>query len=173
MRPRVRLICSTMIMLLAACTSVDRAVTFESFTSNGIEYEFGTAANLRGPEPCVRVTGAFPDDEGPERSGDGPDMIESAMMCPTEPSGDSGSATTINLRRIVFVLGFGLQEGESIVLPDAVRVLDTDSVDGRRFFLIQLAEQASSELAEQASSESFEVPITKPDGTVRFITTRP
>ena len=161
-------------MLLAACTSVDSSVTFESFSSNGIEYEFGTAANLQGPdEPCIRVTGAFDDDEGQERSGDGPDMIASVMTCPTEPSDDSGYAAILDLRRKVFVLGFGLQEGESIVLPDAIRVLDTDSVDGRRFFLIQLTEQASSELAELASSESFEVPITKPDGTVRFITATP
>ena len=90
------------------------------------------------------------------------DGIASVMTCPTEPSDDSGSAAILNLRRTGFVLGLGLQEGESIVLPDAIRVLDPDSVDGRRFFLIQLA--------EQASSESFEVPITKPDGTVRFIT---
>ena len=88
--------------------------------------------------------------------------IASVFTCPTEPSDGSGYAAILDLRRTVFVVGFGLQEGESIVLPDAIRVLDTDSVDGRRFFLIQLA--------EQASSESLEVPITNPDGTVRFIT---
>ena len=151
MRSRVLLMCSAMLVLLAACTSVDGAVTFESFTSNGNEYEFGTSANFQGTdEPCVTVTEAFTGG------------IASVFTCPTEPSDGSGYAAILDLRRTVFVVGFGLQEGESIVLPDAIRVLDTDSVDGRRFFLIQLA--------EQASSESFEVPITNPDGTVRFIT---
>lgn len=139
-------------LLVASCASSAESVMFELFTSDGVTYEFGIFPNSQGPDaPCVGV------------SSEGLGGLITQMVCPTETVEEIEYAAVIDFRGVAFLVGFGLQEGESVVVPDAVRVLSTEPVDGRRFFLVQLA--------EVSGSEPFGVPVEKPDGTMRSIPT--
>lgn len=137
-------------LLVASCASSAESVMFESFTSDGVTYEFGIFPNSQGPDaPCVGV------------SSESSAGLTTQLVCPTETAEETEYAAVIDFRGVAFLVGFGLEEGESVVVPDAVRVLSTEPVDGRRFFLVQLA--------EVPGSEPFGVPVEKPDGTMRSI----
>jgi hypothetical protein len=137
-------------LLVASCAPSVESVLFESFTSDGVTYEFEIFPNSQGPDaPCLGV------------SSEGSGGVETQMVCPTETAEENEYAAVIDFRGVAFLVGFGLQEGERAVVPDAVRVLSTEPVDGRRFFLVQLA--------DVPGSEPFDVPVEKPDGTMRSI----
>lgn len=125
----------------------------DSFSSGEVVYEFRTYTNTEGPgAPCVGVT--YRDESG----------ITVTMACPTEEAEESEYAAQVDASPWNFVVGYGLEPGESIEVEDAVRVVTTEQVNGRRFFLVQL---------DQPPDGSFQVPITRPDGTTRFITPVP
>jgi len=124
--------------------------TLETFSSGDVVYEFRTYDNAQAPDaPCV---GLEFDLETGRRA---------TMACPSLESEETEYAGRLSVSPWTFVLGYGLQPGESIQVEDAVRVLTTSEVDGRRFFLIQFS---------QPPGDSFEIPVYGPDGTVRFIT---
>jgi hypothetical protein len=125
----------------------------DSFSSGDIVYEFRTYPNNQGPDaPCIGVTY------------DIETKSTATMACPTEESEESEYAAPVHTDPWTFVVGYGLDPGETIEVEEAVRVVTTEQVNGRRFFLIQF---------DQARDESFEVPVTRPDGTTRYITVKP
>ena len=151
MRKQLLAVCA--IILVAACTSSGRSEseTLTTFVSDGIEYELHTSPNSQGPEaPCVGVTA------------DMDDGVSSVISCPTEDSEEDQYANAVDFDGEYFVVGYGLTQGEEIVLEDAVSVTISEGTDGRWFFAVQLE--------ESPGSESFAVPITASDGSTRSIT---
>lgn len=78
---------------------------------------------------------------------------------PTESSEIDEYASAVEFRDSYFVLGYGLEDGEEIMLETAERIITTEKVGGTRFFVI--------ELTSSPGAESFEIPIGTPDGIVR------
>ena len=147
-----RLISGLAILLLfAGCTNTD-PTTLESFVSNGVDYEFGIERNQQGPNaPCVGITSQT-------SSGS-----KSVIACPTKTSEENEYAAVIDFEGTGFVVGFGLDQDEIITVPDAIRIITTETVDSRRFFLIQLP--------TTPGPDGFDVGTVRPDGTVRTIST--
>lgn len=128
----------------------DAPELLDSFSSGDVVYEFRTYPNSQGPEaPCVGVE--YDLETGGRRA---------TMACPTEASEEFEYASQIHASPWTFVVGYGLEAGENIAVDDATRVITTEEINGRRFFLIQY---------RQPVDESFRVPVTQPDGTTRFI----
>lgn len=132
----------------------DEPMLLDSFMSGDVVYEFRAYPNSQGPDaPCV---GVEYDLETSRRA---------TMACPTMESEETTYAGRLEgAPPWTFVVGFGLEPGESITDDDAIRVITTDSTGQRRFFLIQYA---------QPVDDSYRVPVTRPDGTTRFITLPP
>ena len=139
-----------LLLLLAACTPT-RVELLASFTSGDVEYELVTQTNHQGPDaPCVGVSNDLDTGAG---------II--SMACPTVEAEETQYAASLEAQGSVFVVGYGLEPGEQIEFDDAVRVITTGQVDGRRFFLIQLT--------ESPGTEPFEISVRAPDGTTRSI----
>lgn len=132
----------------------DTPELLDSFSSGDVVYEFRTYPNSQGPEaPCVGVE--YDLETGGRRA---------TMVCPTEESEEFEYASHVHASPWTFVVGYGLEAGETIAVDDATRVITTEEVNGRRFFLIQFG---------QPVDESFRVPVTRPDGPTRFIAVIP
>ena len=127
----------------------------DSFTSGDVIYEFRTYPNTQGADaPCVGLE--FDLETGGHRA---------TMACPTTESEETEYAGQLeDAPPWSFVVGFGLEPGERIKVDDAIRVITTEPIDQRRFFLLQFG---------QPVDESFQIPVTRPDGTTRFITVLP
>lgn len=132
----------------------DAPELLDSFSSGDVVYEFRTYPNSQGPEaPCVGVEHDL--ETGGRRA---------TMVCPTEASEEFEYASHVHASPWTFVVGYGLEAGETIAVDDATRVVTTEEINGRRFFLIQFG---------QPVDESFRVSVTRPDGTTRFIAVIP
>jgi hypothetical protein len=148
----IRVVSATVMLVLAAsgCNATDRAHTFDSFRTNGVEYEFVSIPNDEGPDaPCVGVTARFED------------HTTTAMACPTDDAETDSYGAVIEVDAIAFVVGYGLAEAETIEMPNAARALSTEAIDGRRFFLL--------ELQQPPPPGTFEVVVATPDGATRSI----
>lgn len=87
------------------------------------------------------------------------------LACPTEPAEISEYATSIELDTGVFVVGYGLQDGETITADGASQLILATSSSGHQFFVI--------ELAEAPGSEGTEIFITGPDYTRSIVSHAP
>lgn len=60
-----------------------------------------------------------------------------------------------------FLVGYGLKEGETIQIPDAIHIFATDEFDGRRFFIVQIP--------QSADTDPYAIEILATDGTTRSL----
>ncbi len=144
----VVLVATILVLGLAACTSSSREPLGE-FTAGGQGFEFIADPNTQGPDaPCVgvsyeNVNGGY-----------------THLACPTLASEETEYVAALDVSEWTFVVGYGLQPGEELVLGDALFSMIAEW-DGRRFFVIQHA--------HDPDTHSYEVLVTKPDGTTRSI----
>lgn len=137
-------------VIVAACAVSDTALdqrpaVLATFTAEGTTYEFQVITNTQGPSaPCVGVA---------TRSS----KHEADAACPTEQAEAGEYASFVGVGDQVFVVGYGLASGERIELPESVRIITTDVVNGRRFFLIQLR--------QPPTSNPMDIVVNGPDGT--------
>jgi hypothetical protein len=126
----------------------------DTFSSGEVVYEFRIYGNSQGPQaPCVGIE--FDLEIGGRHA---------TMACPTESSEEFEYAAQIQTPPWTFLVGYGLEEDETIDVDDAIRVIVTDRINGRRFFLVQFGRPVD---------DSFELPVTQPNGTTRFISVVP
>lgn len=130
--------------------------TLGTFHMRGAEYEFRTFPEFQEAEaPCI---GLRTDSQG---------GLQSTIVCPT---GDDGQfAAAVNAHGSFFIVGFGLGDNESIASIDgSIRVITTDRVDGRRFFLLQLPEPMAEDVEALPVREGGEIvrdiPVGSGDG---------
>ena len=129
--------------------AAESPILLDSFSWGDVVYEFRAYPNSQGPEaPCVGLE--YDLETGSRRA---------TMACPTEASEELEYASHVQASPWTLV-GYGLEADETIAVDDAIRVIITEEIDERRFFLIQFGRPVS---------ESFQVPVTRPDGTTRFI----
>ena len=129
--------------------AAESPILLDSFSWGDVVYEFRAYPNSQGPEaPCVGLE--YDLETGSRRA---------TMACPTEASEELEYASHVQAYPWTLV-GYGLEADETIAVGDAIRVIITEEIDERRFFLIQFGRPVS---------ESFQVPVTRPDGTTRFI----
>ena len=139
-----------LILVASACDATSDSTTLSSFRSNGVEYDFVSVANNQGPDaPCIGVVGHFES------------HVTATTACPTDDAATDTYGAVIEVDRAVFVVGYGLDKGETIDVPDATRVLVTEPVDDLRFFLL--------ELWANPPTGTFEVVVARPDGGTRTI----
>lgn len=130
------------------------ATLLDTFSSGDVVYEFRTYTNNQGPKaPCVGVE--FDLETGVRRA---------TMACPTESSEEVEYGAQVQASPWTFLVGYGLEDHETLDVDDAIRVITTERINGRRFFLIQF---------RQPVDDSYEVPVTRPDGTTQFISVVP
>jgi hypothetical protein len=136
------------IAVIPVSAPVEHSELLYTFESGGIVYQFRAFPNQQGPDaPCVGVTTDLSSE------------VRSTMGCPTEQKEATEYAARISLGGAEFLVGYGLQEGETIQIPDAIHTFISDEVDGRRFFITQIP--------QAPNTEPITIEILTTDGTTR------
>lgn len=137
-------------IVVAGCSFNGDHVVLDSFQTADADYEFISSRNEQAPDASsIRVNAMFDD------------ATTITVSCPTDDADEATFAAAIQIRDTFFVAGYGLIDGESIAMADAIRTLATEEIDGRRYFLVQLR--------NQPEPGPVPIPIAAADGTSRTI----
>lgn len=138
--------------LLVSCNAPAQQDALATFDSRGREYTFATSPNNQGPDtPCVTL--AF----------DVPGGRRAAITCATDDAEAKELATAFEFEDAVFVIGYGLESGESIVEPGALRILVPADAE-RGYFVVQFPRGVldPSLTVQSVDGAKREIPITRP-----------
>lgn len=124
---------------------------FATFRAGDASWSYGARANqmVDFEAPCVYVSA---------RTNVG---IESVSSCPMKREEQHEYGAAVEVHERAFVVGYGLEEGEQLVLPEAQHVHLTEPIDGRRYFF--------AEIPGIPPTPTFDLEITDASGGKRVI----